>query len=249
MKLENRKMEEAIKTLANWILESKKTLVFTGAGMDTESNIPDFRGKDGWWRKMDPRQVASIDTLYDNYELFREFYSARINLLKNIQPHKGHYILADLEKGDLISGIATQNVSRLHYLAGSKTIYELHGNIQTVRCNECQREGDVEDFLREEDCGHCGQKALRPNVVLFGEGLPMDAWQGTEKAVRNSDLVIIIGTSLEVYPVNQLPLFAQGRLVLINMEDVAIDYDFHLKILGKAGQVLENLDNYLRSII
>ena len=247
MIFKNQNIQRGIEVLANWMLKSENTVILTGAGMDTESNIPDFRGKDGWWKNIDPRQVASINTFNKNYSLFHEFYSMRINLLKDIKPHKGHYILADLENRGMINSIATQNVSGLHYLAGSKKVYELHGNIQTVRCNHCGSEGDVLDFLDKKNCNICGKNALRPNVVLFGEGLPMESWHLAEKDIRASDLLIIIGTSLEVYPVNQLPLVAMGKTVFINNEDINLDYGFDIKIIGKAGDVLEKLDNYLNS--
>lgn len=230
---------EGARILREWIKESRHTVVFTGAGMDTESKIPDFRGKDGWWKNMDPREVANIHAFHENYDLFQEFYAMRMNLLKDVKPHKGHYILAKLEEEGLIKSISTQNVSRLHSLAGSKNVYELHGNIQTVRCNYCYKPGDVEDFLDKKNCGYCGRQGLRPNVVLFGESLPMEAWHISEKEIRNSDLLIVIGTSLKVYPVNQLPLLAQGRTVLINMEDIGLDYGFDLRLIGKAGEILE----------
>ena len=122
-------IQEGIKALAGLMKESNYSVVLTGAGMDTESNIPDFRGKDGLWRKIDPRLVASVDTLEENYSMFREFYIERINRLKGVNPHEGHYILAEFEEKGIIKSIATQNVSALHELAGSKNVNELHGNI------------------------------------------------------------------------------------------------------------------------
>ncbi|QQY80816.1 NAD-dependent deacylase [Keratinibaculum paraultunense] len=238
-------MNKGVKNLAKMIKESEYTVVLTGAGMDTESNIPDFRGKDGWWENIDPIQVASIHTFESNYPLFHEFYSMRIKTLEGVEPHKGHYVLADLEKKGLIHSIATQNVSGLHQKAGSNNVYELHGNIRTIRCNHCNKEVKLEDFLAGENCSFCGKKALRPNVVLFGEALPIDVWIKAEEDIKKSQLLIIIGTSLEVYPVNFLPMYAKGKIVLINNEDINANYEFDIKLIGKAGEILKELEKYV----
>lgn len=234
-------IKEGVKILARIMKESKYAVVLTGAGMDTESNIPDFRGEDGLWRKIDPRVVASIDTFKENYTLIREFYSERIERLNFVKPHVGHYILADFEMRGIIKSIATQNVSGLHRMAGNKKVYELHGNIRSIRCNNCGKEAEMEDFLSNNKCANCGEKALRPNVVLFGEVLPFNEWISAESDIKKSDLLIVIGTSLEVYPVNQLPMLSKGRLVLINKEDVDTYYNFDLKLIGKAGEILREL--------
>lgn len=158
---EGESIEKGVKELALLMNQSANTVVLTGAGMDTESNIPDFRGKDGLWRELDPRQVASIGSFYENYELFHEFYTDRIRLLENIKPHEGHYILADFEKRGIIKSIATQNVSGLHHMAGNKKVYELHGNIRQVRCNECNNTAKLRDFLDKKVAitakTYCGQ--------------------------------------------------------------------------------------------
>lgn len=237
-------MKEKIQKLASMIKSSKNTVIMTGAGMDTESNIPDFRSKDGWWKKLDPRVVASIDTMAENYSLFHEFYSFRIKALEKVTPHKGHYVLADLEKKGLINSIATQNVSGLHSEAGSEKVYELHGNIREIRCNSCNETNTVNDFLEKNSCSYCKKETLRPEVVLFGEALPSNAWEKAIGDIQNSDLLIVIGTSLEVYPVNQFPHMTRGKTVYINMEK-SIGYDFDLEIIGRAGEVLVELEKVL----
>ena len=234
-------MQEGIETLAGLMKESNNIVVLTGAGMDTESNIPDFRGKDGLWRKIDPRLVASVDTLEENYYMFREFYIERINRLKDVAPHEGHYVLADFEEKGIIKSIATQNVAALHKLAGSKNVNELHGNIRSIRCNNCNQEARIDDFFIKNKCAFCGSSVLRPNVVLFGEALPSDSWNSAQSDIRNSDLLIVIGTSLEVSPVNQLPPLTRGKLTLINNEDVYTYYDFDIKLIGKAKDILIRL--------
>lgn len=234
-------MENKVKELKNLIEGARHAVVLTGAGMDTESNIPDFRSKDGLWRNVDPRKVASIDTFEENYAFFREFYATRLFLLENCRPHRGHYVLAELEAKGRIKAVATQNVSRLHHLAGSKNVYELHGNIRTFHCHYCREAAAPEDFYGGKDCSHCGRPGLRPDVTLFGESLPADAWSKTMDHVDRSDLLIVIGTSLEVYPVNQIPHYAPGKVVYLNDEITARGYRFDLVIQGKAKEILEQL--------
>ena len=239
-------IKEGIDVAASLIKGSKNIVVLTGAGMDTESNIPDFRGKDGLWKNYDPRVVASIDTFEENYPLFHEFYTRRIKLLESVKPHEGHYILADLEKRGIIKAIATQNVSGLHVMAGSKNVYELHGNIREIRCNYCNEKAELGEFFNGGNCPACGRRGLRPNVVLFGEALPVDVWIPAEEYVREADLLIVIGTSLEVYPVNQFPAITKGKTILLNNEDLNTYYDFDIKLIGKAREVLIELDKYIR---
>lgn len=234
-------IKKGAKILVQLMKQSANTVVLTGAGMDTESDIPDFRGKNGLWRNMDPRLVASIDSFYENYELFHEFYSARIKLLEDIKPHDGHYILANFERQGIIKSIATQNVSGLHHMAGNKKVYELHGNIKRVKCNQCNHEAELKDFLSKKNCNKCGN-LLRPGVVLFGEALPNDVWALAENDINKCDLLIVIGTSLEVYPVNQFPKIANGKTAFLNNEDVRFDHEFDIKIIGKAKEILQELN-------
>lgn len=237
-------MKKEVMELRRLLKSSKHVVVLTGAGMDTESNIPDFRGKEGWWKNIDPRTVASIETFHESYSLFHEFYSMRLKMLEGIKPHKGHFILAELESKGMIESIATQNVTGLHAMAGSRRVYELHGNIRSIRCNNCHREVCVKSFLNKEKCKFCGGD-LRPGVVLFGEMLPSEAWDSALSDIKSSDLLIVIGTSLEVYPVNQLPMMTRGKTVLINNEDRGSKGMFALKIIGSAREVLQELNHNL----
>ncbi|MEK4628508.1 NAD-dependent deacylase [Solibacillus sp. FSL R7-0682] len=234
----------AIETLVEWMKNSNSTVVLTGAGMSTESGIPDFRSQSGWWQNIDPRSVASVESLQHHYELFREFYQMRIEALTNIEPHIGHQILADWEKRGLVALIATQNVDQLHHKAGSEEVAELHGNIVTIRCTSCVKPHTIEHFLNNSVCTYCTGK-LRPNVVLFGESLPQEAWNRSFNEIQNADLVIVIGTSLEVYPVNQLPRMARGKLVYINLDVSGSTRQFDLVLEGSAGEVLTKIDQKL----
>jgi len=235
---------KGLNQLASWIKESKYTVVLTGAGMSTESGIPDFRSPTGWWRNIDPKEVASKFALDNQYELFREFYIMRINRLKNCKPNIGHIILADWEKRGLMNLIATQNVDRFHQEAGSNNVYELHGNIRTIRCEECGVGAELEEFLDKKACGKCSGR-LRPNVVLFGESLPYDVFNNTVNAISKARLVIVIGTSLQVYPVNQLPELCKGKKVYINMDMGGKCEQFDLAIEGSAGEILYKVNMLL----
>ena len=233
-----------IETIASCIKKSTATVVLTGAGMSTESGIPDFRSKSGWWNSIDPRTVASVESLTDDYALFREFYQLRIEALQDIEPHAGHRILAHWEQEGHVQLIATQNVDQLHQQAGSKNVAELHGNIVTIRCTSCNKPHPKQHFLTNAVCTYC-MNHLRPNVVLFGETLPQEAWNRALNEIQQADVVLVIGTSLEVYPVNQLPMMARGKLVSINLETEAHATGFDAVLQGSAGEILSQLDALL----
>lgn len=233
-----------LEEVAKWIKQSKKTVVLTGAGMSTESGIPDFRSANGWWTKTNPQQVASITALNEHYSLFHEFYTLRIEKLKGCKPHEGHYVLAEWEEKGILSAIATQNVDGLHLQAGNKNVDELHGSIHIIRCNDCNAQATKEAFFNKETCKICNGK-LRPNVVLFGEMLPEREWNNALTNIREADLVIVIGTSLEVYPVNQLPTMTSGKTVYINLDNADKAYYFDAQIVGKAKETLIQLNNLL----
>lgn len=236
---------EEINRLAELIRQSHYAMVLTGAGMDTESNIPDFRGKNGLWENIDARVVADITTIQQNYKLFHQFYQDRLSVMGTVDPHEGHYVLAELEKRDLIKGIATQNISGLHAKAGSKRVYELHGDLKKIYCNNCGEPATAQDLYDMKPCSSCHQVALRPNVVFFGEALPSDVWDTALNEINKSDLLIVIGTSLEVAPVNQLPYLTRGKTVLINTEDTGFKFD--LTILGKAKEILTATLKYINA--
>lgn len=226
-------------TLALWLQHAEHTTVLTGAGMSTESGIPDFRSKSGVWKNIDPASVATVDALYDDYDLFNEFYTSRVRALKDTKPHKGHEILADWEKKGLVQAVATQNVDGFHSMAGSENVFELHGTIHRMHCESCSKEATREQFFNKEACSECGGM-LRPSIVLFGEMLPEDSWTASFSHIQQSDLVIVIGTSLQVHPVNRLPEMTDGKTVYINLEGNAGYFD--LVIRGKAGEVLKQVD-------
>ena len=232
---------DKINQLVEWLRQSAKTIVLTGAGMSTESGVPDFRSKSGWWRNIDPSTVANTEALANDYELFQAFYCARLKALEGCEPHEGHHILAEWESRGLIDRVATQNVDGFHKEAGNKKVDELHGSIHAVRCQKCSNGATVEAFISKQACASCGGK-LRPGIVLFGEMLPEDAWNNAMQAIKTADVVIVIGTSLQVYPVNQLPKMTRGKLVYINREVDGFERDFDLIFKGSAKEILKQID-------
>ncbi|ADG07367.1 SIR2 family NAD-dependent protein deacylase [Kyrpidia tusciae] len=233
--------EEAVRRVAAWIRDSRQTVVLTGSGMSTESGIPDFRSQGGLWARVDPRRVATVEALEANYPEVRDFCRKRIEEIKRNRPHRGHEILAGWEHDGRVRAVATQNIGGFHQIAGSRTVHELHGSLRRFHCRECGRPAAEEEFLDGRPCRHCRGR-LRPDVVMFGELLPVDVWDAVVAAMHAADLVLVIGTSLEVYPVNQLPALSQGRRVLINLEPTDQQALFDEVLLGKAGEVLSAID-------
>ncbi|PRO65507.1 NAD-dependent protein deacylase [Alkalicoccus urumqiensis] len=232
---------------AAFILHAGTVCVLTGAGISTESNLPDFRSSSGWWRKIDPKTVASVEALTNEYELFHSFYSARITALKQAEPNNGHDILAAWEAGELVQLTATQNVDGLHQRAGSQKTAELHGSLASFSCSVCHESAGKDAFLEGVGCRVCGGN-LRPDVVLFGEPLPQEAWEKTFEAVRNADVLIVIGTSLEVAPANQIPRQTRGRKIYINKDRAGTWEDFDLILTGSAGSVLKQIDFWIQAV-
>lgn len=233
--------------LAQWLRESKYTVVLTGAGMSTESGLPDFRSSgEGLWEKEDPSQIASTEALNKNVEKFFEFYRHRVLGLNQAGPHKGHETLAEWEKQGIIKSIITQNIDGFHTEAGSKNVIELHGTMKKVHCHTCGKEYGNEKYANEEFTCDCGG-TLRPSVVLFGEMLPEEALMKAAEESEKADLFIVLGSSLTVTPANQFPLIAKqkgAKLVIINMDATELDIYADLVINNrKIGSVLEELDN------
>ncbi|MDR6225962.1 SIR2 family NAD-dependent protein deacylase [Desmospora profundinema] len=237
-------MESDIHQLAGWIQEAGSTVVLTGAGMSTESGVPDFRSREGFWKRVDPQQVATVSALEEDYETFHRFYRLRVRGVERVHPHIGHEVLTHWEHQGRIYGIATQNVDRLHQRAGSRQVWELHGNLMQFHCYDCKEPAERSRFLEKDACLSCGGR-LRPGIVLFGEWLPEAVWVEAMEAVQQAELLLIIGTSLEVYPVNQMPTLCRGKSVLINAAETQMDHQLDLMIRGKAGQVLKQVEQAL----
>jgi len=232
--------DDPIGRAAALIRDARRMAVVTGAGMSVDSGVKDFRSRSGWWRDIDPRTVATVEALEHRYDLFHAFYSERIRRLQGVVPHEGHVILAEWEKRGMLACVCTQNVDRLHQLAGSRQVWELHGTIREFRCHACGAPHGEEVFLEKRTCA-CGGR-LRPDVVLFGEMLPADAWQAALDAIRNADVVLVIGTSLQVAPVNQLPFLTKARRIFLNAEETGYEHQFDVFIRGGARDSLIAID-------
>lgn len=233
-----------IRKAADMIKNSSKTMVLTGAGISTESGIPDFRSPNtGLWENIDPMEALSTAVLYDNP---KKFYKEGFNILLGMtdaEPNRAHIALAKMEKLGYIKGIITQNIDNLHHQAGSKYILEVHGNTREGSCNTCGDTVDLNVLITKVNnkeippkCDKCGG-ILRPNVIFFGDMLPEDFNIAVQEA-ESSDLIIVIGSSLMVAPVNYIPQMAKN-LIIINVGPTAMDNIAEVLIQGRAGEILE----------
>ncbi|WP_096273017.1 SIR2 family NAD-dependent protein deacylase [Paucisalibacillus globulus] len=217
-----------MKEIIKLIRSSSYTIVFTGAGMSTESGLPDFRSKNrGLWTKFNPDELANVHALDSNFEEFTEFYQYRLREIDKYQPHEGHFVLGKWEKEGLINGIITQNVDGFHHDAGNQNVMELHGTFRNFYCNQCKREQVREEYLNgKSQCEYC-DGPIRPGIVLFGEMLPEDVFYKAEIETSKADLFIVLGSSLTVTPANMFPMIAheQGaKLIIVNREATPMDH-------------------------
>ena len=239
-------MNEAIKTLKQWIDDSDNIVFFGGAGVSTESGIKDFRSVDGLYHmkfKYPPETMLSHSLFESHTEEFYNFYRNQLMPPEDIQPNTAHLRLAQLEQEGKLQAIVTQNVDGLHEKAGSKKIFNLHGSIYENRCLRCGRRFDglagarvirnAPDIPRC-DCGGI----IKPDVVLYEEGLDQDVLEGAIHAISQADVLIIGGTSLTVYPAAGLIRYYRGKkLVLINRDETPYDSEADLVIREPIGEV------------
>jgi NAD-dependent deacetylase len=213
--------DDALRLLAKRMLDSSNAVVFTGAGMSTESGLSDFRSKGGIWDVEDPMELATATAMRNNYDKFHAFYSNRFARMRDAAPNAGHRILAELEERGIVRCVITQNIDGLHAAAGSRTIYELHGSVGNVRCIECGASSTQEDFTARVPCPACGGR-LRPGVVLFEESLPGGVLDASWRAAEACGVFIVLGSSLQVSPANQLPVMAKraGAILAICNRDI-----------------------------
>ena len=229
--------------LRNWIHESNAIGCFGGAGVSTESGIPDFRSVDGLYhQKFDypPETILSHSFFYSNTEDFYKFYREKM-LVTDIEPNRAHKALAKLEAEGKLSAVVTQNIDGLHQKAGSKNVYELHGSVHRNYCRRCAQFYSGEDLLQTTGVPRCTCGGLiKPDVVLYEEGLDGDCIENSVHAIANADLLIVGGTSLTVYPAAGLIRYYRGsRLVLINRDETPYDHNADLIFRESIGYVLE----------
>jgi NAD-dependent deacetylase len=227
--------------LAELIRANQPCVALTGAGVSTESGIPDFRSAGGVWAQYDPYEVASIEAFRRDPERVWEFYERRLDLLADAAPNPAHVALAELEAGGLVQAVITQNVDRLHAAAGSRDVIEVHGSIASAVCLACgRRHENVRELLPLPRCADCGT-VLKPGVVMFGELLPGEAIERATALAQNAELLLVVGTSLEVWPVAGLPeetLAHGGKLAIVNRDATPYDARASLVVHGSAGETL-----------
>jgi len=234
-----------IETLQRWVDESRSTVFFGGAGVSTESGIPDFRGSDGLYRQQydyPPETILSHSFFEWRPEEFFRFYRAKM-LCLDAQPNAAHCKLAELERAGKLTAVITQNIDGLHQKAGSSNVLELHGSIHRNYCVQCRRMFDAEFCLRSGGVPYCTCGGLvKPDVVLYEESLDSDTMRSAAQYLRNADLLLVGGTSLAVWPAaGLLQYFGGQRLVLLNRDPTPADGRADLIFRTPIGQVLSQL--------
>lgn len=233
---------EAEKQLKQWIGESSNIVFFGGAGVSTESGIPDFRSQDGLYHQQydyPPEQILSHTFYMKNPEEFYRFYRNKM-LAPGAKPNKAHLALAKLEREGRLKAVITQNIDGLHQAAGSREVLELHGSVHRNHCLRCGKFYGLEAIENSSGIPRCSCGGMiKPDVVLYEEGLDMDVLNRAVGYISRADLLIVGGTSLTVYPAAGLIDYYRGhKLVLINRDATALDSRADLVISGKIGEVL-----------
>jgi NAD-dependent deacetylase len=248
-------VQTAAGRLAELIREASSVVALTGAGISVPSGIPDFRSPGtGLWENVDPMEVAHIDAFRDDPERFWDFYGERFQTLEDKQPNAAHRALARLEDAGLLDAVITQNIDQLHARAGSRELIEVHGSIAHSACLECAARYPLAEVRARQlaegrgiprcDCG----EPLKPDVVLFGEYLPIDALSRAQDLAARADLLLCIGSSLEVYPVAELPLVtleSGGKVAIVTQGSTPLDSRAAVRM---NGDVVEDLEAVLAAL-
>lgn len=238
-------MTESVKKLKEWVDGAHSIVFFGGAGVSTESGIPDFRSTGGLYHQewSDPPEVILSHSYYkSNPEEFFRFYRAKL-LAPEAKPNDAHRKLAEWERQGKLEAVVTQNIDGLHQAAGSRRVYELHGSVHRNYCEKCRKFYGLDFMLQSRGVPRCScGGAVKPDVVLYEEGLDQDTLNGAVRAIAVADLLIIGGTSLNVYPAAGLINYYRGqRLALINKSAVARDLDAGVVITDPIGEVLAQM--------
>jgi NAD-dependent deacetylase len=247
-----------IEQAAHLLKESRYAVAFTGAGISTESGVPDFRSEEsGLWNDPRAMEVASLAGFRRNPEAFYHWVRPLTQVILNAQPNAAHCGLAELENRGHLKAVITQNIDMLHIRAGNQRVYELHGQMRQATCLHCYAVEDnlplIQQFLQDEKpplCAHCGG-VMKPNVILFGEQLPIDQWLLAKEAARLCDVMLVIGSSLEVAPANDLPLMAKrhgAKLIFINLQPTELDRYADVLIDDRAAQVMPEILQSLETL-
>ncbi|MBZ0294474.1 MAG: Sir2 family NAD-dependent protein deacetylase [Anaerolineae bacterium] len=245
-------IDEAVRIIA----EARHLIAFTGAGISTDSGIPDFRSPEcGLWNNTDPMKVASLYGFRQNPQDFYDWVHPLVKLTIAAQPNNAHMVLAQLERYGYLKGIITQNIDMLHTRAGSQVVYELHGHFREATCTCCFKRYPAEPIIHRfmddglvPTCPAC-DGVLKPNVILFGEQLPAQTFMDARDAMAKADAVLVVGSSLEVAPAGDLPMQAArrgARLIIINLQPTEADHLATMIIRGDASTVLSGMIQQLQ---
>lgn len=248
--MDNQDIDVLAEKTADYILESEKLVVFTGAGISTESGIPDFRSPGGLWDRFDPDDFT-IDKFLNNPDSRRKQWQifGEGMLSDKAEPNKAHIAIAELYKMGKLDSVITQNIDNLHQKAGvpDDMVFELHGNMKWAICLGCGRRyafGEIKSRIDKgevvPDCETC-RGMLKPDIVMFGEQLPRDVLNEAANRSRSADLFIVIGSTLVVYPAALMPIYAVdsgARLVIINLSETPMDHQASVLITAKAGETM-----------
>jgi NAD-dependent deacetylase len=239
-----------IRRAADMIGGARRGLALTGAGVSAESGIPTFRGAGGLWTQYDPIKVASIEYFMADPSAYWKVSKERGRVALMARPNAGHHALAALEASGRLVAVVTQNTDGLHQDSGSRTVIEIHGSGRTVECIDCgnlEARGEVQARLEVEmppRCRRCGGSFLKPTVVLFGEPMPQAAIQQAFALARQADVMLVVGSSLAVYPAADIPLVAirsGAQLIVVNAEPTPFDELAAVVIRGKSGEILPEI--------
>jgi NAD-dependent deacetylase len=235
---------------AELVAAARRGVAFTGAGVSAESGIRTFRGQDGLWRQYDPYRVASIEGFRRDPAVYWGVAREGWRMFGQARPNPGHLALAALEEAGHLAGVVTQNTDGLHRDAGTRKLIELHGNGRMVRCLDCggtEPRADVQARLDQElppHCRVCGGMHVKPDVVFFGEALPSSAMMEAFRMARECDLMLVVGSSLQVYPAADVPEVAADRgvsLVIVNDEPTPLDVAATVVVRGRSGEALPEI--------
>jgi NAD-dependent protein deacetylase/lipoamidase len=239
--------------LADLIRSNQPCVVLTGAGVSTESGVPDFRSPTGLWAQFDPLEYGSIEAFRRDPEKVWRFYAPRFSMLTEAEPNDAHLALARLERAGFVQAVVTQNIDLLHSRAGSREVVEVHGSIRNSTCPRCGARYELQRVLALlEDagapaCAECGA-ILKPDVVFFGELLPEGAIERAFALAREARLLLVVGSALEVHPVAGLPLETLdtgGAVAIVNLGPTPFDSRAELRVEASAGETLRSVADEL----
>ncbi|MCC6904777.1 MAG: NAD-dependent deacylase [Anaerolineae bacterium] len=244
-------LNDLLERAAALLRSARYAIALTGAGVSTSSGIPDFRSPaSGLWESADPMVVASLPGFQRHPEAFFRWIRPLARLMVEAQPNAAHLALADLERRSILRAVITQNIDMLHTRAGAEHVVELHGSFQEATCMACYRVYPVGQFIHHfietgetPRCEHCGG-VLKPNVILFGEQLPFRALQVAQRTVRECDVMLVAGSSLEVAPASDLPMLASecgAKIIMLNYEATYMDRHASLVIHDDVAEILPRL--------